>query len=93
MAIDAGPVHDVNTDAAELLHKRGVIVTDIIRVDPDAILYRGSRGRAMTAWLGRDDCDQVTLAYEPGFPAYPSEGIVPCRSLAREAAQHDMDQA
>ena len=45
--------------------------TQIVRVNPEAVLYVDEEGRPMTAW-SQSDGKAVKFYREPGFPAWPS---------------------
>jgi len=73
----------VHHNAAMLLRQRGITVTQVVRVNPDSILYLGSRKRPMTAWLTYDGA-RLDVRPQSGFPAFPLVGLIPEPLLSRE---------
>lgn len=61
--------------AFELLVSKGVSVEEIVRVDPDAILFRGPKG-ARTAWLRGSIGLAVKVCVEEGFPCEPGPNVL-----------------
>lgn len=90
-AVVEPPVH---ADARSVLTSQNITVEEIVRVNPDSILYLGTSRRPFTAWLWRSDGGGLQVAYESGFAAVPTEGLVPRHTLNltdSAVAQYDAD--
>ena len=67
---------DVHAHARQQLTRVGIIVKQIIRVDPDSILFIGGKGFPMTAWLERNpQSGAMNIGYEQGFPAVRGDRV------------------
>lgn len=73
-----------HADARKLLTDHNITVDGIVRVNPDSILYLGTAKRPFIAWLWRTADRKLEIAYEPGFPAEATPGLVPRHILQPE---------
>lgn len=76
--VPAAPtVPSAHVHALHLLRSKGLRVKEVVRVDPDSILYLDARDQPMTAWVQSDETGtKVEVRYEPGFPAEPTNGLI-----------------
>lgn len=67
---------EVTRDAERLLDEHGLQFKEVVRVNPDSILYLSKAGSPMTAWVKvtptqTNTGTAISVSAEPGFPCEP----------------------